>query len=338
MATLKTHVEPIQLQDRDIALLRGLFESRVMTSAHIATLYFDGKREYTKKRLQKLKAAGYIGERKRNANESSVLFLTRKAFTLLTDQGHLSVYPSLGKTSFEARANVSEVTLRHELEIMDVKAAFHAALAISETFSILEFSTWPLLYQFEASRPGDGTDILVKPDGFIRIHEKEPGTKGYAYDCFLEVDRSSETQDVLVAKADCYREYYKSGGFAVRNGAPQTDFKEFPFRVLMVLKSVERRNNTAERLAQNDPPILSRTWLTTLADVTANPLGAIWILPMDYRNLTVGTPFYNERPKRRFEYRHQPERESFIESKIKKRRLLEGKVVTGDSDNLPQKR
>jgi hypothetical protein len=338
MAELTVRPNSLQIQERDIALLRGLFESRVMTSAHIAALFFDGKREYTKKRLQKLKAARLIGERKRNANESSVLFLTRKAFTLLTSQGQLSEYPSLGKNSFEARANVSEVTLRHELEIMDVKAAFHAALAKSETFSILEFCTWPLLYQFEASRPGDGTDILVKPDGFIRIHEKDPGTKGFAYDCFLEVDRSSETQDVLVAKADCYREYYKSGGFAVRNGVPRTDFKEFPFRVLMVLKSAERRNNTAERLAQNDPPILSRTWLTTLADVTADPLGAIWILPMDYRNLTVGTPFYNERPKRRFEYRHQPDRESFIESKIRKRRLLEGNVVTGDSDNLPQTR
>lgn len=330
MATLKTHFNPVQLQDRDIALLRGLFESRVMTSAHIATLYFDGKREYTKKRLQKLKAAGLIGERKRNANESSVLFLTRKAFTLLASQGQLLEYPSMGKNSFEVRANVSEVTLRHELEIMDVKAALHSALAKSKTFSILQFSTWPLLYQFEASSPGNGTDILVKPDGFIRIHENETGTKGFAYDCFLEVDRSSETQDVLVSKADCYREFYKSGGFAVRNGAPRTDFKDFPFRVLMVLKTLERRNNTAERLAQHDPPILSRTWLTTLTDIIADPLGDIWILPMDYRNLTIDTPFYNERPNRRFEYRRQPERESFIESNIKKRRLFEGKAVTGD--------
>ena len=248
----------LQLQDRDLALLRGLFECRVMTTDHIATLYFEGKRAYTKKRLQKLKAAGFIGERRRNANEPSVLFLTRKAFTLLASRGELSEYPSLGKNSFEARANVSALTLRHELEIMDVRAAFHAALAKSEKFSILEFSTWPLLHQFETSHPGHGADVLVKPDGFIRIHEKEESGKGFAFDCFLEVDRSSEKQDALVAKAACYLEFYKSGDFAVRNGSTRDKFKDFPFRVLIVLKSAERRNNTAERLVQNNPPILTK--------------------------------------------------------------------------------
>ena len=102
---------------------------------------------------------------------------------------------------------------------MDVKAAFHAALAPSQKFSILEFSTWPLLNQFETSRDGYGSNVLVKPDGFIRIHEQEAGTKGFAHDCFLEVDRSSEVQDALIAKTNSYRDYYQSGGFAVRNGA-----------------------------------------------------------------------------------------------------------------------
>src|ERR1700733_5183271 len=73
----------MQLQPRDFAILQGLFESRIMTAAHIAALYFDGKREYTKKRLQKFKAGGFIGERRRNANEPSILFLTHKAFKLL---------------------------------------------------------------------------------------------------------------------------------------------------------------------------------------------------------------------------------------------------------------
>jgi hypothetical protein len=41
----------ISLQDRDFKLLRGLFECRVMTAGQIATLYFDGKREYTKTRM-----------------------------------------------------------------------------------------------------------------------------------------------------------------------------------------------------------------------------------------------------------------------------------------------
>lgn len=319
----KRQSDALQLQDRDLALLRGLFESRVMTIKHIAPLYFGGSREAAKKRLQKIKAAGLIAERRRRSmNEPSVLSLTRKAFTVLQDKGILSEYPSFSLTTLENRANVSELTISHELKIMDVKAAFHAALSKSEKFAIDRFSTWPLLYQFEVSPPGYGADIRIKPDGFLRIHEKEAGTKGYAHECFLEVDRSSEQLDTLINKAVCYLEYYRTGGYAERNGAARSEYKDFPFRVLMVLKSAVRRNNLAERLAHNTPAILTHTWLTTLGDVTSDPLGTIWIQPKDYREVTQGTPFHNERPSRNFAYRHQPEREAFIESKIPKLRLL----------------
>lgn len=314
----------LALQDRDFALLRGLFESRVMTAEHIAPQFFDGSREAAKKRLQKLKGAGLITARaRRSMNEPVVLFLTRKALTVLQDKGILSEYPSLSLTTLENRANVRELTIQHELQIMDVKAAFHVALAKEGKSSIERFSTWPLLHQFEVSRPGYGPDIRVKPDGFIRIHEREAGGKGYAHDFFLEVDRSSEKLDTLVNKAVCYLEYYRTGGFAERNGAARTDYKDFPFRVLMVLESAERRNNLAERLAHNTPPILTHSWLTTFAEATADPLGPVWIQPKDYRDVTKGTPFYNERPSRNFAYRHQPEREAFIDAKVPKLRLLE---------------
>src|ERR1022692_269569 len=123
------------VQDRDIAILRGLFESRVMTTVHVADLFFGDSREATKKRLQKIKATGLISERKRRVNEKSVLFLTRKGHAILEQRQLLSVFPKLSGAAFEKRANVSELTLRHELEIMDVKAAFHSALTESETFS-----------------------------------------------------------------------------------------------------------------------------------------------------------------------------------------------------------
>src|ERR1017187_788306 len=273
MPTLKNRVNLLQFQDRDFALLRGLFECRVMTAGHIATLYFDGKREYTKKRLQKLKAAGFIRERRRQVNEPSVLFLTRKAFVALKSRGLLLEYPQLALTALEKRANVSDKTLRHELEVMDVKAAFHTALAKSEKFTIHQFSTWPQLYEFTAVRSGHGAEILVKPDGFIRFHEKEPDGI-YERTFFLEVDRSTEKQDILVDRAGCYVDFYRSGGFAVRNGAPRSEYEQFPFRVLMVFKNAERRNNTAKRLLNNHPPILTQICLTTVAEVTADPLGA----------------------------------------------------------------
>jgi hypothetical protein len=73
----------LQFQERDLALLRGLFECRVMTNDHATSHYFEGKNEAAKKRLQKLKAAGLISERPRRTFEPSILFLTRKGLLTL---------------------------------------------------------------------------------------------------------------------------------------------------------------------------------------------------------------------------------------------------------------
>ena len=293
-----------------------------MTIAHITALHFHGKKEAAKKRLQKLKTAGLIGERKRRVNEPSVLFLTRKCFGLLNEQGLLSEFPKLTSVLFEKRASVSDLTLRHELEVMDVKAAFHSALKKSDTFSIAEFSTWPRLNEFKARRPGyDRAEVLVKPDGFIRIHEKEKDGGVSEHTFFLEVDRSTETQETLVNRAGCYLDYYKSGGFAVRNGASRSAYKDFPFRVLIILKNAERRNNTAERLLQSNPPILTQVYLSTFDEARTDPLNKIWVRPIDYREALKATSFPSLTPKGT--YRRQSAREKLIENTVGKLTLFD---------------
>lgn len=313
----------INLQDRDLALLRGLFESRVMSAGHIATLYFDGSREAAKKRLQKLKAAGLLGERTRKAYEPAILFLTRKALVLLKERGVLAEYPKLDPSSADKRARVSDITIHHELEVMDVKAAFHSAIRQTKPFTVAEFSTWPLLHQFEARRSGYGrSEVTVKPDGFVRIHENESDGGLSEHTFFLEVDRSTETLDTLVARGGYYLDYYKSGGFAERNGAARSAYKEYPFRVLMVFKTAERRNNTAERLLHNNPPILTHVWLTTFKEVTEQPLEEIWVRPVDYRHTLTGSSFDPVRQTDWNKYRRQSGREALVESKLAKCRLL----------------
>jgi hypothetical protein len=103
--------------------------------------------------LQKLKAAGFVNERPRRANEPSTLFLASKAFRFLSEQGILADYPKLGSEALEKRAQVSALTLRHELDVMDVKAALVSAVRATSRFRVAEFSTWPALYQFRASHP-----------------------------------------------------------------------------------------------------------------------------------------------------------------------------------------
>jgi hypothetical protein len=310
------------LQDRDLTLLRDLFESRAMTAAHISALHFEGKPEATKKRLQILRAGGLITARQRHAAQPAVILLARGGLKLLQERGILNEYPSLSLPALERRASVSDLTIQHELDVMDVKAAFHEVLRGHPKFKIAEFGTWPRLYEFEAEING-GSSMIVRPDGFIRIREKEDDGGMSEHTFFLEVDRSTEVQDILISRAAAYLDYYKSGGFAVKNGAPRSASKDYPFRVLMVFKSAERRNNIAERLYRHTPPILTQVYCSTIGDLRAGPLKDIWVRPMDYRDAVQGSPFDGEAQRGQSAYRRaRSARENFVEAKIKRIELL----------------
>jgi hypothetical protein len=308
--------DSIRIQDRDVALLRGLFESRALTLSQATALYFEGKAEPAKKRVQKLKLAGVIRERPRRLYEKSVLFLATKGFKHLRDGGHLSDFPQLSAAAFETRSRISELTLRHELDVQEVKVAFEGRLK-SAGFALEEFSTWPLLSQFRAS-PGDGTSVDVKPDGFIRIHESGDAGDMLESTFFLEVDRSTEKLEILATRARCYLNYYSGGGFAERNGLHRSEYRDCPFRVLMVFKTAERRNNMAVRLLGNRPQILTHSWLTTFREVTTNPLGPIWVRPKDFLILeSERFPDWSGGA-----YRHQAERDEFVEKNVTRHSLL----------------
>lgn len=245
-----------------------------MTSLQVAHLHFEGSREAAKKRVQKLKAARLIAERERAVTEKSVLFLLKKGIQTLAESGRLEMYPHMPLRSLERRADVGDSTVAHEIDVMDVKAAFHIALQKHPRFSVAEFITWPLLCQFEPNRPGSGSKTpLVKPDGFIRIHEKESeGLSERVF--FLEVDRSTESQDKLVRRVADYSSHYTSGDFAVKCGGKRSDFKQFPFRLLIVLLNHERRNNTAKQLL-DVRHLPNQVCLSTLDEIRNDALGNI---------------------------------------------------------------
>jgi Replication-relaxation len=332
-ANVKTKPVALELQARDLLLLRGLFESRVMTQAHICALYFSGKSEATKKRLQKLKAHKLIGERPRRVYAPSILFLSKQGFVELLSREMLKDYPRLTWHNLEKRVQVSELTLRHELDVLDAKTALTAALTgafnQTEQLSVSEFSTWPVLYQFTASKPKPAGQyrtepMTVKPDGLLRVQKSGTDDVSNSHFFFLEIDRSTESQDTLALKAHGYRDYFQSGGLAQRYGFKAADYKRFAFRVLMVFRNVERRNNCAETLLRMSPPVLSLVWLTTQEELLRDPLGAIWLRPVDYRDAVAGTEFDLLRKVSKVTgiYKRRSEREDLIALKAKKWRLL----------------
>jgi hypothetical protein len=248
MPLKKNSRSSLELQERDISIFRGLFESRLMTLHHVTQLYFAGRAEAAKKRIQRLKADQFLRERPRRVYEPSILHLSRRAFDELARHGHLREYPTLSWEQLKGRARVSDLTLRHELEVLDVKTALSCAIKALPAYELLEFSTWPLLYQFEASQPQNASlyaakQVLIKPDGFVRIYEHTPLGDTFEHLLFLEVDRSTEPRETLALRAYGYQDYYRRGGLAVRYGYTPEAYKDFPFRVLFVLPNDERRNN-----------------------------------------------------------------------------------------------
>ena len=240
MSGARTTRAEVELQERDLAILQGLFESRLMTLTHITHLYFNGRSEAAKKRIQRLKRERFIRERARRVYQPSILHLSRRAFGELSSRGMLLEYPSLAWNQLEDRAKVSELTLRHEVAVLDVKTKLSCAIRNISHYELVEFSTWPLLYQFQAAQPPlPGTyhpaRVLIRPDGFVRLHEHATDGDRFEHFFFLEVDRSTEPRETLARRVYGYQDFYRRGGLALRHGFTREDYRNFPFRVLMVL-------------------------------------------------------------------------------------------------------
>lgn len=260
--------------ERDYAILRSLFESRVMTRAHLTALHFGGHARMTKKRLQKLAADALVGARPRRPNEPKLHFLTKRGYDLLDRAEHLAGYPRFGYAIFRKRVDVSPLTLAHELAVMDGKAAFHNRARERLHINIAQFTTWPILFRFRVRSPA-GTKEWLYPDAFIRLHETQSDGSLPEQRFYLEVDRGTEALSVLGRKAAAYLDHAQSAG------------KGLPFRVLWIFRTVERRDHAAEHLLHHRPPILTQAWMTTMNELIADPFGPIWVRPIDYRDAAV---------------------------------------------------
>jgi len=294
----------IVITDRDIALCVGLFESRIMDRWHIAEIFFDGAVEGAKKRLPRLRAAGLIREQNqtRARTEPAIYALASKGFEAIRESaafGRLTarIAKDFQWKKLEDRHNVSPMTLRHELAVVDVRAALHKALRRHPQYALGEFVTWPLLCQFEVrDEEGMYGARKVRPDGLFRI-DRRSGDKVLSRFCFLEVDRGSEVHTTLIGKTRAYVQYNGSPEFARFLLQGESD-KPIPFRTLMIFAgdssegSQERMFNHAHWISRMEADIPKESiWLTTHESFVENPLAPIWICPEDYQAVLAATPY-----------------------------------------------
>ena len=62
----------------------------------------------------------------------------------------LARYPRFIWSNLEDRAKVSPITLKHELNVMNIKATFARELRAWDNLALGDFCTWPMLYEFKA--------------------------------------------------------------------------------------------------------------------------------------------------------------------------------------------
>jgi len=77
----------------------------------------------------------------------------------------------------------------------------------------------------------------------------------------------------------------------------------------------------------------SKSSETTFDEIQKDPLGPIWIRPIDYNKVTGGTRFDPESRRTIRVYRRAPEREQLVENSVEKQRLLADKTISNDEQN-----
>ena len=170
---------------------------------------------------------------------------------------------------------MSDLTLQHELSVIDCKAVIFAAIQKHPKLSIAEFSTCPLLFQFRTFHPATGERVLVKPDGFLRLVHLHPDDR-VEQQFYLEVDRSTESQETLIAKLQCYQDHLKRQRQVLKLRGVASSFREFPPRVLVVCRTINRRENLTDRLIRSKLLIGNSASVITMEEL-ATDSACLWV-------------------------------------------------------------
>jgi hypothetical protein len=259
---------------RDVELLTTVWQFRQVTHDQLRRLHFTGvlaptagrSKSILTRRLGLLRTHGYLAGRRFPAEGTagrppSVYSLGRAAVPLVAD--------ALGLESerVERRqlqdAHLSGMFAAHRLAIGDVRIALTVAChAQGHQFS---WRSEEELGAVKAQVTIAGEVYPIRPDGFFVLTVHGSGAKA-AF--FLEVQRASDPI-AYRRKVKAYMEYWGSGAYTERFG-----FKSL--RVLAVTTTPKRALQLKAAAEHEGGATLF--WSTSLAELVADPLGAIWFV------------------------------------------------------------
>lgn len=246
---------PLELTDRDIAILHEVYRHRFLRTTQIVSLA-EGGTQGMQRRLRRLYDKGYLDRpeaTRRNgggANHEMVYAIGDKGAAELLGCRHIRVNPGRWR---DKNRQVSESHIDHELRVADVMVSIE--LTCRESGAIRLIRDDEILYRApEATQdkpnpfqigatlednPGK-THRTLTPDAVFGLHFTKEDEVAYF---FLEVDRGtmplrrkSLTQSSIFKKFLIYYEWWQAQGH-------RTAFNMDAFRVLFVGEGHERTRN-----------------------------------------------------------------------------------------------
>lgn len=251
--------ENIVPQQRDIAILRELSESRAVAIRHLAAFYFLGSRGAAYKRLQSLHKAGLIDVYRTTPGYPDIVQLTIAGYKLLSDhQVPVFLWPQV-----QRRQCVSDSVLRHELAVMDVRASLARG---SKYGKLRQFLTHRIDRMF-LNPPSWRCITRPTPDAYIRLSHAASRANHF----FLEVDTGSQRHQIIEDKIRAYRQI-KRLGLAVQKPRAHLTAPAMQFRVLFVCLTDGRRDGLIACLQNMHPPVRSFAVVMTLSELESKGL------------------------------------------------------------------
>jgi predicted transcriptional regulator len=271
----------LYLQERDIKIIKLVYENRFLDSEQISLLTDSNHRSITR-RLQKLFHWSFL-DRPRS-QIANYIFGGRKMIYALGDKGAdiLAERFEIDRKKInwsKKNAEVKERHLNHTMMISNFRTCLTLALKDKKETKLKfwkrEEEMEEIKNQVEISdNKGFKKRVSILPDGFFCLEDK--GDEMYFV---LEADQSTMTNENFLKKMRAYWQWWKQGG--------QRKWGIESFRVLTICKSEERKENLRKITKQADDKKIGSLmfWFTSEKNYNLQEpekiLKPIWQTPRD---------------------------------------------------------
>lgn len=259
----------MRLEERDLQLLTDLFLHRLMSRGQLERLYFTSASRCNV-RLRQMFDHGLVAR--------YYLPLALYGAQCLYSLGEAGVLPvsrrlewDIEEVKRQAKRHKTPQFLEHTLAINETRLAFREALVHSPTWNL---ERWipeiQCRHEYDIrGASGDWAREVFKPDGFVRLQNRETRQKS---DYFLEIDRGHTSAGKFADKLDSYTRYLESGLF-------HQMFSAQSFHTLVITTGSLRLKNLRALVEGKGNRLFC---FTTFDEVESEGvLSPIWLFPME---------------------------------------------------------